>query len=282
MTSGSEHPPAEESGKRLAKALGVDGAPDVLAAMRAKSADEILAAMSRDGSIAHEVNVDGWVIPEQPDVVFAEGRQLNVPLIIGSNKDEYRGFLSSFGLKSMSDYPEALLGALGSTAPLRAFQSRMLETYPASDTAEAERQLFDANTDASFGQNARFVARAMTKAKQPNVYFYYFTHAVASPAGHTVGAFHGGEIPFVFGSDLGWPSAAHDPVLRNALSEYWVHFAATGNPNRRGLPEWPRYDRESERYLELGDTIRVGSRLKQKQYDLLDEAQFALDSLAKR
>ena len=63
------------------------------------------------------------------------------------------------------------------------------------------------------------------------------------------------------------------------MSGYWVQFAASGNPNRRGLVEWPRYDRESERYLELGTTIRVGSRLKQKQYDLLDDAQMALDSL---
>ena len=277
VTSGSEHAAAEESGKQLAKALGVSGAPNVLAAMRAKSAEEILAAMSRDGSIAHEVNVDGWVIPEQPDLVFADGRQLSVPLIVGSNKDEYRAFLSSFGLTSMSGYPDALLGALGSSAPLRAFLPRMLETYPASDTAEADRQLFDANTDDGFGQGARFVARAMAKAKQPNVYFYYFTHAVASFAGQTLGAFHGGEIPFVFGNDPGWPSGAHDQALKSAMSGYWVQFAATGNPNRRGLAEWPRYEPGSDQYLELGDSVRVGSRLRQKQYDLLDDAQEALD-----
>jgi len=279
VTSGSEHPAAEESGKQLAKALGVSGARDVLAAMRAKSADEILAAMSREPGIAHEVNVDGWVIPEQPDLVFAEGRQLSVPFIVGSNKDEYRAFLSSFGLASMSGYSDALLGALGSSAPLRAFLPRMLEIYPASDTAEAERELFEANTDDGFGQGARFVARAMAKAKQPNVYFYYFTHAVASPAGQTLGAFHGGEIPFVFGNEPGWPSGSHDQALGSAMSGYWVQFAATGNPNRRGLVEWPRYEPRSDRYLELGDSVRVGSRLRQKQYDLLDDAQAALDAL---
>ncbi len=211
--------------------------------------------------------------------MFAEGRQLTVPLVIGSNKDEYRGFLSSFGLTSMSGYPEALLGALGSSAPLRAFLPRLLETYPATDTAEAERRLFDANTDAGFGQGARFVARAMAKAGQPDVYFYYFTHAVASDAGRTVGAFHGGEISLVFGNDPGWPTGAHDEMLRNAMAGYWIQFAATGNPNRRSLMQWPRYDRASERYLELGDSIRVGSRLGRKQYDLLDDAQAALDSL---
>jgi para-nitrobenzyl esterase len=279
VTSSSVHPPAEESGKRLARALGVSDAPDVLAAMRAKSADEILAAMSRDPGIAHEVNVDGWVIPEQPDIVFTEGRQLSVPFLVGSNKDEYRAFLSSFGLTSMSGYSDALLGALGSSAPLRAFVPRLLETYAASDTAEAERRLFEANTDAGFGQGARFVARAMARAKQPNVYFYYFTHAVASPSGQAQGAFHGGEVPLVFGNDLGWPS---DQALRGAMSGYWVQFAATGNPNGRGLREWPRYEPGTDRHLELGDTIRVDIHLRQPQYDLLDDAQSALDAMVRR
>jgi para-nitrobenzyl esterase len=282
VTSSSEHLAAEESGKQLASALGVLGAPNVLAAMRAKSADEILGAMSKEPGIAHEINVDGWVIPEQPDLVFAEGRQLSVPFIVGSNKDEYRAFVNSFGLTSMSGYPDALLGALGSSAPLRAFVPRLLATYPASDTAEAERMLFYANTDDGFGQGARFVARAMAKAQQPNVYFYYFTHAVASSVGQTFGAFHGGEIPFVFGDDSGWPRGPHDDALRSAMSGYWIQFAATGNPNRRGLQEWPRYDLRSEQYLELGDSIGVGSRLRQNQYDLLDDAQETLDALLGR
>jgi para-nitrobenzyl esterase len=278
VTSNSEHPAAEESGRQLAKALGVSGAPNVLGAMRAKSADDILAAMARDPGIAHEMIVDGWVIPEQPDIVLAEGRQLSVPLIVGSNKDEFRGFLSSFGLASMAGYSEQLLSALGSSAPLRAFVPRLLETYPASDTAQAERRLFEVNTDAGFGSGARYVARAMAKAAQRNVYLYYFAHVVPSPAGKALGAFHTGEIPFVFGSDPGWPNGPHDPELKNTISGYWVQFAATGNPNRRGLPQWPRYEPASDRYLELGDTIRVGSRLRQRQYDLLDDAQAALDA----
>jgi para-nitrobenzyl esterase len=61
------------------------------------------------------------------------------------------------------------------------------------------------------------------------------------------------------------------------MSGYWVQFAATGNPNRRGLTEWPRYESASDRYLDLGDSVRVGSRLRRKQYDLLDDAQAALD-----
>jgi para-nitrobenzyl esterase len=281
VTSSSEHPPAEQSGRQLAKALGVSGAPNVLAAMRVKSADDILAAMSRDESIAHEVNVDGWVIPEQPDVVFAEGRQLSVPFIVGSNKDEFRAFVQHFPLSSMAGYPDALLSALGSSAPLRAFVPRLLEAYPASDTIVAEQRLFEVNTDDGFGASARYVARAMARAGQRNVYFYYFTHVVPSPGGRALGAFHTGEVPFVFGNDPGWPAYARSRELANAISGYWIQFAATGDPNRPGLPNWPRYELSSDRYLELGDTIRAGSRLRQRQYDLLDDAQAALDAAGK-
>ena len=66
------------------------------------------------------------------------------------------------------------------------------------------------------------------------------------------------------------------------MSGYWLQFAATGDPNRRGLAEWPRYEPRSDRYLEFGDSVRVGSRLRQKQYDLLDDVQAALDGLFRR
>ena len=278
VTSFSAHPAAEESGRRLARALGITEGTGVLERMRAKSADEILAAMSRDPGIAHEVIVDGWVIPEQPDRVLAEGRQLSVPFIVGSNRDEYRTLVRAFPVPSMKGYAEQLSSALGSSAPLRAFLPRLLAVYPASDTVVAERRLFEVNND-GFGAPARYFARAMTKAKQRNVFLYYFTHVVPTQGGRALGAFHTGEIPFVFGSEVGWPHGPHDLELRNAISGYWVQFAATGNPNRSGLPEWPRYEPASDRHLELGDTIRVGRRLRAREYDLQDDAQAALDAL---
>ena len=53
VTSFSQHAAAEESGRQLARALGITGTTDVLRTMRSRSADEILAAMSRNPGIAH-------------------------------------------------------------------------------------------------------------------------------------------------------------------------------------------------------------------------------------
>ena len=66
--------PVEASGKALARKLGVDHAPDVLAAMRAASADSIVAAMADDPNNG-ALTVDGWVIPSQPDAVLSRGEQ---------------------------------------------------------------------------------------------------------------------------------------------------------------------------------------------------------------
>jgi para-nitrobenzyl esterase len=72
-------PQAEENGKRLATALGVTS----LAEMRAKPADEIQQKGRGSGMI-----IDGWFIPEDLSLTFAQGRQNKVDVLIGSNKDE--------------------------------------------------------------------------------------------------------------------------------------------------------------------------------------------------
>ena len=68
-----------------------------------------------------------------------------------------------------------------------------------------------------------------------------------------IGAAHGLEIPFVFGSFDSWPgkdvlfSEENRParmVLSEAMMSYWAEFAAHGNPGRGRdgtLPQWPAW-----------------------------------------
>ena len=273
----TEMPAAERSGKKLAKNLGVSGERDVLAAMRAKSAEQIIAASADDPDISRDVAADGWVIPTQPDLAFAKGTQTNVPVLIGSNEDEMRSLARALPVPRIQDYPQQLVDALGGNPLFRPLTSRLLAAYPATDTAAAQRRLFEASSD-GFGASARWMARAMRKAGQRDVYVYRFTHVIPSPGGRSVGAFHVAEMPFVFGNDFGWPEGAQDSTLGEATRGYWVEFARTGNPNGEGRPTWPPYDSDLDSYLELGDTLRARDHLRTVQFDLQDSALAIVDA----
>ncbi|MEU4828230.1 carboxylesterase family protein [Actinomadura sp. NPDC023710] len=62
------------------------------------------------------------------------------------------------------------------------------------------------------------------------------------PKDYPPGAFHGSELPLLF--DIEGTSVQLDSAQRN-LSEsmiiYWAAFAAQGDPNKAGLPRWPRF-----------------------------------------
>jgi para-nitrobenzyl esterase len=49
---------------------------------------------------------------------------------------------------------------------------------------------------------------------------------------------------------------------------YWTNFARTGDPNGKGLPEWPRFDKERE-LLHLDKTIEAGPDTERAQYEFL-------------
>jgi para-nitrobenzyl esterase len=81
-------------------------------------------------------------------------------------------------------------------------------------------------------------------------------------ASDSLGAYHSAEIKFVF-DHAGVP-------LAETMSDYWVAFATTGDPNGDGRPRWPVYDATSDSYLELGSVVQAKAAFRQARYDSLD------------
>jgi carboxylesterase type B len=52
-----------------------------------------------------------------------------------------------------------------------------------------------------------------------------------------------------------------------------VAFATTGDPNGKGLPKWLPYDRDTEPYLEFGDSIEARNHLLKAQLDFMEQFQ---------
>jgi len=96
-------------------------------------------------------------------------------------------------------------------------------------------------------------------ASSKRIYTYFFDRAIPWPEHPEFGAFHSGEIPYVFNtlSRLKRPWEPLDKKLADTVSSYFVNFAKKGDPNATGLPQWPAFDATSYTTMELG--AQVGS-----------------------
>jgi para-nitrobenzyl esterase len=87
---------------------------------------------------------------------------------------------------------------------------------------------------------------------------YYFTRQREDDGGKKVGAFHGAEYSYVFGTHDDYMATTDvDLKLSTVMQRYWINFATTGNPNGEGLPEWPMFQHPGPLVQELGDEVRA-------------------------
>ncbi len=121
---------------------------------------------------------------------------------------------------------------------------------------------------------ARSFAR-LTTAKNTPAYLYLFTRVGDDSANRRRGAYHSADITFTFGLPTPIQASAghtaYDAALADAMSDYWVAFAATGNPNSKGnRPRWPVYDANTDTYMELGPEVAARSGYRRSIADSLD------------
>ena len=236
----------EGSGEALSAALGVAGDNDVLAKLRAIPAERVLAAAARDRATAFDAIVDGWVIPEQPARVFAQGRQLHIPVLVGSNEDEATVF--GPGPMTVADYRKLLQADAGAYSP------EELHLWPAATDREVPAQYLRLQ-NAIFAYGAWSMARAMSRVGEP-AFLYRFTWNGAGKRAR-LGAYHGEELTFLSESFPDeWVAVDGEERFGTILRSYWTNFAKTGHPDGPGLPTWPPFDPHTDLLLELGKPIR--------------------------
>lgn len=267
--NGAEREAAEKTGEKIAAQLGCDKAQDVPAALRKKSAQEVLKASNPaqgiyGKGIKFRPAVDGWVFPEEPPKIFSEGHQSPVPFLSGTNADEGTIFLQQIPVKHLFGYRLAVRLLFKDKA------HDFLALYPATKDSEIAGALNKITTDTIFLTPVRFAIRSMEKASSP-AYFYYFTRAPKMARDRKLGAFHALEISYVFGHmNEKWGFNQTDKRLSELMSSYWVNFARTGDPNGKGLPHWPAYTTANDTHLELGDEVKTGTGLRKKYCDAIE------------
>lgn len=257
----------EQRGERLAEAVGCAERPDPVACLRARTFEELVQVAAFDSGPI----VDGWLVPEDPRTVYAEGRQRDVPVIIGANADE-----GTFGIlarrtpiRTVAEYEAYVTGLVGDGA------SEVLQRYVAREDDEVYDALNRVGTDEGVTQLARQQARWVS-ATNPRTYVYLFARTSPHHAWTGLMATHTAELPYMFGNlqfaalqgRLSTLELA-DRRLSHTMMQYWTQFAGTGDPNGDGRPVWPTYS-DDEMLLVLDGELSTAGWPRSDGLDLFD------------
>jgi para-nitrobenzyl esterase len=224
----ADRPSALSIGAAFARHAGVATADAAaLRALPAKTVLGDLGMINGEAEIYSGPIVDGRIVPGDVDALFSKHQEAAVPLLIGANSDEL-GTLPGFILSAMTKKLLAKLGGAG--ASLEA-------NYPSGQTSEAD--LFD---DLVFVEPSRHFAECHTASGAP-AWLYRFSYVAEAKRGAQAGAGHASEIPYVFDTigAIARGATAADRRMAEVISDYWVGFARSGDPNGAGRPAWPRY-----------------------------------------
>lgn len=256
-------------GQQLASKLECDKAADVLAAMRAKSPQDILQAANINPTIFGDPGLffapvfDGWVLPKDPLKAYLGGKQHDVPVITGSTLNEGNIYLIREKDLSVEKY-QSFLESRFAENTAKAFA--MFPARTAKDVAPAIDKFVTVAVNA---HPARLVAKSMER-KKSKAYLYQFTRFPNTVMARKLGAHHGVELAYVFGNmAVADGYDAVDMRLAQTVMDYWANFARSGNPNQQGLPDWPAYQSKSDLSLELGDVVRIRKHLYKKESDFI-------------
>jgi para-nitrobenzyl esterase len=257
---------ADFAAKTTARLLKVAGVADV-AGLRRLTADQLLKAQlslidqaGAEADIWFSPVIDGAIVPRDPYEAIVEGAAAGVPLLHGTNTDEYRYWIRYSWLVRF--VPPELLLRKAPTAAAKVIpqQKRVIAHYRrANPEASSGDITMMMATDVAFW--IPHIRLAEAQSKHAKTWMYSF--AWPSPVnGGIYGADHGLELRFVF-HNLHEPLATdfvgeHPPEkLADVMNDAWVAFARSGNPQIAGLPEWPSYDLERRATMVFDEACKL-------------------------
>jgi len=240
---------AEAAGQAFAATAGC--AANTAACLRGLPVSTILA---NENPVGYTPDVDGTVLTQPVKTALARGQFNRVPVVIGTNHDEYRLFVAGIqllgGRVTAANYQTKIASTLGVSA---AIAGAIAAQYPLSRYPSPPVALGAVGTDAIFACHALTADQLL--ARYVPTYAYEFNDENAPefflpPAGFPYGAAHASELPYLFSQTaVAHPAgfSAGQLQLAAAMKQDWTNLAKTGVP----AAGWPRFAGTSQRMLSL-------------------------------
>ncbi len=259
-------PSAEKRGEKLASMFAQTDAPD-LNALRELSAESILDAYAADPATLFDFDaltiVDGQLLPDEVNTIFDQGRQADVPVLIGSNADEATTFDPAIGGLGPVDYVGLHTQFVDVT--LGGDKQKIFAMYP--NTPELARDSYIRfNTDANFTQPMRQWADYMGNVSSP-AYLYWWNWRPMVNGSDQYGSFHAAEIPYVFNDFAMFDIDVSDreEAFSETMMNIWTNFAKKSNPSSKGVVDWPAYNLNKPMTAILGSEIGLEEGVRSEQ-----------------
>lgn len=233
----------------ISATLGCDVAPDELACLRAASVTDVLDAAGSVPEGAENdlaISIDGAFLPDHPRTLFDTEQFSKVPYILGANLDEGTlFFIGSTPLANDAEYQAALFATFGVYAP------EINALYPSAHYPTPQDALIRVFGDSRLVCSTFDVAQRVANASKTKTFVYSFEQIPGLPFIDllNLGAFHGLEIAYVFGS-IPPPSSA-DADVGQRMREFWTRFAERGKPKATATKGWPRFKTKSWKMLRI-------------------------------
>ena len=246
-------------GQNLAEAVGVPSKG--VGELRSVTAEKILLG-SKDvyGDHYFDPVIDGLSVVEPLSQSLRRGGIAKIDLLIGANADEWTVYLEED----------------------QTVESWLAETLPSQDVTAINKALD--NGESRTKQLDRlitayhFVCPSLRLASEVSEiggrsWFYNFSRVRPGKLAKTLGAYHGAELPYVFGTHDDWlPTNNEDIKLGGLMMDYWVNFIKSGNPNTAldrtdsttKLAAWPAYEKAGDLVQDLNVQISSRTHLSEK------------------